>query len=376
MNRVLDFLLWAGAELVRFHTRTRSVGVFMIRAGIVLLALSLGGWFVEAAWVGRDAAGGFRVGSSEGAPAFIATTVVFVGLALLLFGAVLLGFEFRAEARRKVIVLEQRGLAVRTDAPLARAVPRRIIGSRIPAKIDTTGVVRDGRVTDAQAAFNEVMQVRRDLRLWIGDTAPEDVRVVYGGIAPVPLTFLAGALIDDMGEVILMDWERSPGRWRTLDAPDDGARFRETGLAEVPAEAPAVWLVVSQSYGADLPAVRAVAGAAPIVELRVPNPIPDTHWSDDKQKALLGQFMSTLARLEGRHVRRVNLVLAAANSVVFRFGRAYDMRTMPELVVCQYERSQNPAYPWGIRMPHHGRPDPQIAHFSAPGGVAPANLRE
>jgi hypothetical protein len=39
---------------------------------------------------------------------------------------------------------------------------------------------------------------------------------------------------------------------------------------------------------------------------------------------LAGQFLKVLGHLEGRGTRRINVILAAPNSLVFRFGRTYD----------------------------------------------------
>lgn len=369
MRRAFDFVLWAGTELIRFWTRPRSAFVLIFRGGIGLAMISLaGGWTFNAAWLDGGVFRFFRFSTSDGAPATLTAIGVALGGTLSLIGLVGLVMEFRAEGKRRVLVIEQRGLAVRTDTPLLPAVSKRYKGRRVPINIDTTAAVRDGQVTDPTGAMAEIMHLRRDIRQAIGDTPPSDVQVVYGGLAPVPLTFLTGTLIDDVSAVTIMDWDRTAGHWRALDGADDGQRFVETGLDTVPREAPVVWLVVSQSYGADLAAVRALAGESPIVHLSVERPVPDTHWSEEKQRALLRGFRDTLALLEGRSVRRINLVLAAANSIVFRFGMAFDKRTMPLLVVCQYERSAKPAYPWGIKIPYHGTAEPELVHF--PSGSA------
>ena len=59
-------------------------------------------------------------------------------------------------------------------------------------------------------------------------------------------------------------------------------------------------------------------------------------------------------------MQTVHLFLAAPNSVVFRFGRSYDGRNMPSVIVHQYERSDPARFPWGVRMPYHGEPEPSL----------------
>jgi hypothetical protein len=64
-----------------------------------------------------------------------------------------------------------------------------------------------------------------------------------------------------------------------------------------------------------------------------------------------------------QYLKRIHVVMAAPNSVVFNFGRRYDKRNLPELVVYQYERGQQPAYPWGVLMPVAGYDRPQVLYM-------------
>lgn len=126
------------------------------------------------------------------------------------------------------------------------------------------------------------------------------------------------------------------------------------GIDQVPTDAPAAILTVSVSYKVDVPAVRRTFGSLPLVELDLPNGTPSCHWSEQKQQALVQAFRDTVIGLGNRRVGRIHLVLAAQSSIAFRFGQAYDRRNLPPLIVYQYERSNNPPYPWGVSMPTHG----------------------
>ena len=77
---------------------------------------------------------------------------------------------------------------------------------------------------------------------------------------------------------------------------------------------------------------------------------------------LAQQFLEVVKKVRARGVRRIHLVMAAPNSVVFTFGRRYDKRNLPEIVVYQYERGQSPAYPWGVLMPVGGVSKPSIIY--------------
>lgn len=49
-------------------------------------------------------------------------------------------------------------------------------------------------------------------------------------------------------------------------------------------------------------------------------------------------------------VARIHLFQAASNSVAFRFGKLYDKRNHPRLLVYLYEHSERVAYPWAVVM--------------------------
>ncbi|MGT2434058.1 SAVED domain-containing protein (plasmid) [Cupriavidus basilensis] len=116
-----------------------------------------------------------------------------------------------------------------------------------------------------------------------------------------------------------------------------------------------VVLAVSVSYPVDCVAAAATfGGTVPIVHLRSEEMLADRYWSLEKQQAIVVAFRDTVQRLMAQGVRRIHLVLAAPSSLCIRMGMAYDRRLMPELVVYQYERTVQPPYPWGIRMPTHG----------------------
>ena len=173
---------------------------------------------------------------------------------------------------------------------------------------------------------------------------------MYGGLAPVPYTFLTGLLIDDEGQLFVMDWDRTTERWRPLDDPDDAKRFEVTGLESFRGASEVV-IAVAVSYQVLDRNLEAAFPALPIVRLTLEGGNVNAHWSAEKQAALAKQFLNAAIAVEGRGVRRINLVLAEPNSLVFRFGRAYDRRNLPALSVWQFERDTIPPYPWAIEMP-------------------------
>jgi hypothetical protein len=352
-------------KLIEWLLRRKSPALMIFRAGlaVVLAVLAIGyafslrfplqGGLFELSW-----------NTGGGAADWLAWAAFAFGAALMVVGIVWERRREHEEARRlerkRVIAIELRGLREVADAPLSEAVPADLEGRREPLLVDLRRWVERGTVTDPEAALQAVALLPHDLSRRYQGLDRRDVSVAFGGLAAVPLTFLAGMLVDDESQVTVLDWDREASRWRVLDGPDDGDRFVVQGIDRVPANAPDTILAASVSYKVDVPAVRATLGDLPLVELELPNGTPSCHWSEQKQRALAQAFRDTVIALGNRRIGRIHTVIAAQSSVAFRFGRSYDRRNLPPLIVYQYERSSTPPYPWGIIMPTHGLATPAI----------------
>ena len=297
--------------------------------------------------------------SVGGAPFLLVYGVAIIGFFLIGAGFVWYRVEQKRLSRKKVIVVEVRGLRDNSGTPLVESIPSSWKGHRDQILIDIRQRIKDGEIVEPEAALADVISLTSDLRRREGGLDRRDFTFVYGGLAPVPFTFLTGVLIDDENSVRIFDWDRHTEGWRQLDGKDDGKRFKPADLSQVPDSSQEVALAVSVSYGVNANDVRAKVGRVPIVTLDLEDGSPNCHWAEEKQIALGEQFLNTVIGLGNRGVRRIHLFLAAQNSVVFRFGRLYDKRNLPEVVVYQFQRAETPPYPWGILMPVSGidRPD-------------------
>lgn len=302
--------------------------------------------------------------SAGSTPTLLVYSVGIAGLGLLISGFCWELVRYRAERRnldrKKVIVVEVRGLRDTRGTPLIEAIPASLEGYRDPFLIDMRQGIKDGEIVEPEVALGELISLPTDLKRRENGIDRRDLTLVYGGLAPVPFTFLTGVLIDDESALVILDWDRHLENWRELEDPDDGKRFTCSGLDCIPGDAREVALAVSVSYRVNTDDVRAKVGEIPVVALELEGGSPDCHWSEDKQRALGAQFFETVIGLGNRRVEHIHLFLAAQNSIVFRFGRLYDKRNLPKVVVYQYQRSTVPPYPWGILMPVCGIERPMI----------------
>ena len=352
MGAVLSGLLRLGEKWIDWM-RNRPVGVTLIKWGCVLVGFVVGGW----ALTGRVSFDGGQLAVEVGEgdlPTPVLVLVLMMATILVVGGVGSLCLDALRERRRRVLVVEVRGLRDWMGTPLVKAVPQVIKGQRVVVLVDLRQKVKDGVIVEPGVALEKLETMAGQVRLLEEGASAGETTIVYGGLSPVPFTFLTGMVLDDEGEVVVLDWDRHDSRWRELNEPDDGARFEETGVDSVYEGADEVALVVSVSYRIGVLAVRCTVPALPVVELRLQPGGSETHWSAAKQQGLGKQFLQTVMRLGDLDVKRLHLFLAAPNSVVFRFGRLYDRRNLPEVIVYQYEQRQKPPYPWGVRMPASG----------------------
>lgn len=356
-------------KLVDWFVRPKTLAFKLLSIGAALLGISAVG----------DLAGDFLLRTSEiqlqirgSTSGGLADAWLYgiggVGLVVLLAGLVLGWQDHKRIQRKRVIVMEHRGL-FSIDTPLTSSLPATIIGKREDLIVDVREGIEAGKLTRPEVALQKVLESRGDLRRRLERENLEDIVLVFGGLNAVPLTFLAGFLLDDESHIKVFDWDRAPpGRWKEIaSGGDDQKRFEVNQLAEG-SQGEAI-LALSVSYQVELPAIRETFGDLPLTHLRMRELSSDAHWSSEKQAAMAMQFFEELKRLAACGFSRIHLVIAAPNSVVFQLGRIYDRRNLPGAVIHQFERTASPAYPWGIELPSHGVAIPSVIHRVRATGV-------
>lgn len=334
-------------------TRERPIERKLLGAGFLCLATAGAGsgWTVETTILGRQV----EFSPFPQMPEILSWVLVVVGSVAILAG-VLIGvrryFHDRADHDSKaVLVIEQRGLRDTTDTPLVGSVPQSIKGRRQALTVDIRDRIKDGVVTDPETALDRVSALPRMIEPFRSGKGSSYLVVVYGGLSPVPFTFLAGVLLDDESQIVTLDWDRTSEAWRQLNADDDGDSFEVTGIENIPPGTREVVVAVSVSYLVDPASSAKFLPSSPIVELKLSRRFPDNHWSETKQQRLAKQFLETMIRIADSGVAMTHLFLAAQNSVVFRLGRVYDKRNLPRIRVYQYQKGRAVEHPWSIEMP-------------------------
>ena len=349
---------WAFREFIRYLFRPKGFEVrYAGFCAAIVVAVLGGNWLVKATRRGEYS---FEIGSTNIIPEWLQWSVLAISGVLFIL-CFLVGYrrftrESELRNRKKVIVIEGRGLREDDGSPLTAAVPSDIVGHRLGVSLDLRQK-KDGIIVDPDALLPEVDTARRMVQQYARQNDRQDVTFVYGGLTPVPMTFLTGVVFDDEGSIVVMDWDRSREAWRSLDGHDDGQRFVVTGLDAVK-DSPEVVLAVSASYQVRVENIGTTFNF-PVVHMSLPA-LDSSHWSQAKQSALAQQLFDTAKVLEAKGVTTIHLLLACQNSVAFNLGRRYDKRNLPSVVVYQYEANGEKKFPWGVRMPVAGVATPSI----------------
>ncbi|MGO1425183.1 MAG: SAVED domain-containing protein [Halomonas sp.] len=346
-------------SLIDWVFRRRSMGLTLIRIGVPLLGIVLVGLTVGVTI--PTSQGPFIFSWDSGGSAGTLSVGVFVIASLIvLLGVFLIIREIRQENRKKVIVIEARGLRDWQGQPLELAVPLSIPGRREQMIVDLRQGVIDGQIISSEVALRRLASLPDDIARRCDGLDRSDISFVLGGLAPVPFLFLLGVIVDDESRTFIMDWDRAQHAWRPLDDGDDGNRFKVTGLNAANIAVKRVALCVSASYDVLEADVRIVETCAPIIKLELEDRSIRSHWSETKQQQLAQQFLDTVMYLARHGVTEISLFLAAPASLTLRLGTLYDKRNLPHIEVNQYERSDPKRFPWAVRMPVAGLPHAEL----------------
>ncbi|MGX9936619.1 SAVED domain-containing protein [Advenella kashmirensis] len=341
------------STLVAYYVRPRNLGLMLLRSSCALFLLLAGGGGLNLVVKLANSSQEYSIswGEGPGAAAYwillaVATVGCCVGYCIAKRHD---DHMLEINQISRVLVAELRGLVDTSDYPLRKAMPQNITGRRVDCSVDIRRLVT-GPEPNISEALLELSDFRRQIRRDRGGTSCEHITVVAGGVMQVSLLFYAGVLLDDEGKVLLFEWERASNNWLELSEPDNGQRFSISGLDRVSAHSADVVVAVSATYLADLAAISHTFPEVPMIHLKLPNPKPNTLWSEENQVELARQFTELMAELANRDVGTVHLILAAPPTLCIRLGRAYDRRNMPSINCYQRERDHVPQYPWYVRF--------------------------
>jgi hypothetical protein len=229
MTRHIDHFL---TSAINWIFRRRSRGLVLVRTGGLILTLLLAGFVFSVSIPTPNGSAALTFDTNATTPATITYGAFLLACALIASGLAMERADFKRLARKKVIVIEARGLRASPGTPLAAAVPDSVEGARDQLLLNL--VQSDGDILSPGRVLDKIVSLPADLERRMQGLDREDLAVFYGGIAPVPFTFLTGVLLDDEAPITLMDWDRGLSAWRMLDAVSDSSGMALTRLLTMP----------------------------------------------------------------------------------------------------------------------------------------------
>lgn len=344
---------------IEWFFRKKSLGLSLVGFGVAifvaLLAASLTLKFNLPLKHGEFS---FSFDTAGGVSLTLLSIAVIVALGLTIVGIILIFIDLSNDIRKRVIAIELRGLRDTSGTPLKDKIPSKLVGRREQILLDIRQGA-DGVINLPDIAVQRILSLPNTISQLEYGLNRSDVSYVASALAPVPFSFLMGVLLDDESNIEILDWDRGSNNWRELDEIDDDRRFEISGMEDA-LESEDVALAISVSYPPDEEAISNTFPDFPLLKLILNGASFECHWSESKQAALAMQFLEIVRSLCNTKVKRIHLILVGPNSIAIRFGRAYDKRNLPGLIVYQYEKAQSPQYPWGVLMPVGGIANPKI----------------
>lgn len=272
-----------------------------------------------------------------------------IGVILVAVGVYFTWSTFQEQRRKLVIALELRGLSQTADSPLQNAISRQAIGRRESLLMDVRQLVQ-GTDTQKKEAVEHINVIPVRLKQLKDGRDREDLSVYAGGLAPVPLLFLAGNLLAAESKVHWLEWDRKASMWVS---PDQGVDLKDASPINYESVCQEVVLAFSISYPIDISELKTAFPETKIIEFKIENPVPGKVVSERTIQRLMQDFMNCIAGLQSKGTKKIHLILAAPSILSMRLGSCYSGRNMPELIIYQYQKAQTETpYPWGIRMPN------------------------
>lgn len=287
---------------------------------------------------------------------------VTAGIILIAAGLYIIFNTYRDQQRKLLVAIELRGLSQTADTTVQSAIPSLAVGRRESIFIDVRQMVQ-GTAKQKQEAVTSINLIPSRLKQIKDGRDREDLSVYAGGLAPVPLLFLAGNLIAAESEIHWLDWDRKTARWVS---PKEGTDLPDLLPINYEEKYEEVALAFSVSYPINSVELKKAFPDIKVLDLKLENPVPGLVISENSIQRLTQDFMSCIAKLQGKGTSRIHLILAAPSVLSFRLGSCYAGRNMPELIIYQYQQAQKETpYPWGIRMPNSEESDGRLVIQSA-----------
>lgn len=265
----------------------------------------------------------------------------YIGAGILLYEVY---YSIKSRNKKFVIGVEHVGLKKRIATSLSSALNN---GDTVP--IDLTACYTNDKVSQPQKALNlTIYGIEETLQSKAAEIGSNEINIVYGGMAPVGLGFLAGYLMPNTYHVDVWDYNRNAKdgkNWYKVEGYADANRPIIDRSNYFPDQD--VCLLMSISHPVSIAQVRAKFTFPSYIDIKLPDIKYDSMSSIEKLKDFENEFAELLKSLAADGAERVHIFCAAQASFNFSMGRQVT-RNHPAIIVYEYDISHPEKYPWGV----------------------------
>ena len=181
----------------------------------------------------------------------------------------------------------------------------------------------------------------RTVEFTLASTLPERQRFAVFSLGRIPLAVQLGYVLADRTRVALFqyDRERSSWSWRQGAQGAGAVTWSAADCEEGPRDEAAIRVSLSAEVRPE-PELR--CGLE--VDIRVPEPSVGWLRAPEQLQELARVYGEALGATRARSCRRIHLYYAGPAPGAVAFGRAYNPRMNPELVLYEYRRGRAPSY--------------------------------
>jgi len=324
----------------KFRDLGMSFATLLITSGASLLLLG-GAWklLIELGWLGVQSDITFSANDYSG----ISTLLIIAGIAVGILRLVDIGKQLSG------ILIIHRGMEGMDTNSIQKALPK----SFSKGKLDIIDLqeghqLYEGKVVHPERALEVINGLNQQIKTRLNGRNISEVKLAFGGLAPIPLLVAAGYKVTSRQECITLDYSRL-GSWHGLDDIDD---LEEVSIIQPDCkiiDQVAIMLPFSVEISEkQLP--QNLSDKAYIVRLKK-GARPDSLNSTDKQKRIASELYTLCANLKAEHpaLNEIHLFLASQASFAFRLGTMLTASVLPKVSIYQYD-SGTGKYGWGVSI--------------------------
>lgn len=281
----------------------------------------------------------------------------FVSSIAIIAGFLIQVLQIYQDTQKRAFIFQHFGIsdAKKFDIASVRPIKDRLYIPEV-FNLEVHKFYNNGSITDPQAALDITLSIKQiiDAKSRVEE---QNSKYYYGGISQVPLSFVAGSILDNTKKIEVYDWDRGKEKTYPIQL---GCKALEISCTE-PDEViflnhhhDKIAIEIALTYQIDHENTKIAIGNVPTIRVEADTLEKDNTKYLESQEAISKKFHDILDKYSEKNVDEIHIFIAAQNSMVFQLGRQVSQRVHKKIVVWQFEIQNTPKNPWGVAISSDG----------------------